>query len=133
MAVPIIAYVSLELLDASSGVTVAGEAGDSGTWRYQLYIPTAVILDQFINLYILDSGNSRIIKWPEGFTYGFIVASASSLNTPYGMHFSRAGNLIVADTSNHRIISFPVVCCECCRLASVLHCNEILKQLSKPI
>ncbi|CAF3755882.1 unnamed protein product [Rotaria socialis] len=97
--------------NAKSGLTVAGDSnGVAGSWQYQLSYPRQVLLDQYGNMFILDTGNNRIVKWPQGWTYGLPVIYASSLNSAYGMHFSGAGNLIVADTSNHRIISFSIAC-----------------------
>lgn len=106
--------------DASIGVTVAGESGVSGPWAYQLSRPSAVLLDDYSNLFILDSGNGRILKWPLGWTYGISIGSMSSMNSPYGMYFNPVGDLVVADTSNHRIISFEVTCCKCSSFLSIL-------------
>lgn len=66
-------------------------------------------MDQFGYLYILDSGNSRIQKWRPPASYGTTVVSAS-FNNPYGMQLDRLNNLVVADTSYHRIVSFGIFC-----------------------
>lgn len=63
-------------------------------------------------MFILDSGNGRILKWPLGWTYGISIGSMSSMKNPYGMYFNPVGDLVVADTSNHRIVRFGISCCE---------------------
>ena len=73
-------------------------------------MPVYVIGDQYGYLYIMDSGNDRIQKWSPGGTYGITVASTSTMNTPRGMRFDNYGNLVVADHSMHRVISFGMVC-----------------------
>ena len=60
-------------------------------------------------MYILDYSNARIQKWFPGGSYGTTVVSGS-MNLPIGLKFDRLDNLVVADTSYHRIISFGVVC-----------------------
>ncbi|CAF4661566.1 unnamed protein product, partial [Rotaria socialis] len=99
--------------NASSGLTVAGALSDGpGPWQYQLNKPTTILLDRHENMFILDTGNNRILKWTHGWTYGVPVGSIASMKNPYGMQFSLEGNIVVADTNNHRIISFPISCCE---------------------
>ncbi|CAF4520227.1 unnamed protein product, partial [Rotaria sp. Silwood2] len=101
--------VQLWLNGAISGTTVAGATGSAGPWAYQLSSPTSLLLDQYGYVYILDFGNDRIQKWLPGASYGTTVVSASFSN-PYGMQFDLLNNLVVADTSNHRIVSFGVFC-----------------------
>ena len=96
-------------IGAISGTTVAGTTSNSGPWSYQLTNPTAVLVDQYGYLYVLDYGNSRIQKWYPGAAYGTTVVSASFYN-PCGMQFDRLNNLVVADTYNHRVVSFGVFC-----------------------
>ncbi|CAF5031402.1 unnamed protein product, partial [Rotaria sp. Silwood1] len=93
----------------NGGLTVAGSTSDPGSWSYQFNNPTAVTLDQYGYLYILDSGNNRIQKWYPGASYGTTVTSGS-LSSPIGLKFDRLGNLIVADTSYHRVVSYSVMC-----------------------
>lgn len=52
----------------------------------------------------------RVQRWTPGATSGITIASSTTLLSPYGMCFGPPGNLIVADTSRHRIVSFPITC-----------------------
>ncbi|CAF4991906.1 unnamed protein product, partial [Rotaria sp. Silwood1] len=115
---------------AMNATTVAGVSGVLGSWSYQLYYPTAITFDQYTYMYIMDSGNNmsyalvinewmiRIQRWWLGSTYGVTVVSASLYN-PRGMAFDTSGNLVVADQSYHRVVSFPVSCREYKRLHSL--------------
>ncbi|CAF1082804.1 unnamed protein product [Rotaria sordida] len=94
---------------ASFGTTVAGSTSDAGSWSYQFNNPTSITLDQYGYMYICDYSNNRVQKWYPGSSYGTTVVSGS-MNLPIGLKFDRLGNLVVADTSYHRVISFSVVC-----------------------
>ena len=63
----------------------------------------------------MDSGNNRIQRWTLGASYGVTLVSATSLlGNGKGISFNSFGELIVADYSTHRIVKFPVACCEYC-------------------
>ncbi|CAF1614150.1 unnamed protein product [Rotaria magnacalcarata] len=96
--------------NAIIGITVAGTTAVSGSWSYLLYYPTTVIYDQHNYLYILDSGNNRIQRWVPGASYGITVVASSSMSNPRGLNFDSSGNMIVADMSSQRIISFAISC-----------------------
>lgn len=98
--------------DATTGVTVAGQTGIAGSFADQFSSPTSITLDQFGNLYVVDSGNDRVQQWPPGATFGTTVVAASSLSNPRGIAFDPSGNMVIADYSNHRIIRFAVTCRE---------------------
>ena len=91
-----------------SGVTVAGITGNSGSWSYLLTNPTGISVDPFGILYILDTGNGRVLRWIQGASYGTTVVA--SLSNPYGLTISSRGSLIVADTANHRVLSYSMNC-----------------------
>ena len=100
-------------------VTVAGGAssfGDNGpAIGAELFHPYGVAVDSTGNLYIADSGNSRIRKVSNGVvttvagngTRGFGgdngPAIGAQLNEPYGVAVDSAGNLYIADSGNSRI------------------------------
>ena len=99
----------IDILGASAGQTVAGTTGDTGPWSYQLSSPTAISLDQFGFIYIMDFGNQRVQRWVQGATFGTTIVAAS-MSGPVGMTFDRIGNIYIADTSNHRVLSFSLTC-----------------------
>jgi len=110
---------------ADTGIitTVAGNgtrafAGDGGAaTSASLSSPYGVIVDSTGNLYIADSYNHCIRKVAAGTgiittvagnsTRAFAgdggVATLANLNNPYGVAVDSAGNLYIADSSNHRI------------------------------
>ena len=95
---------------AAIGITVAGQSGTAGSWSYQLNYPTYVLYDQYGYLYILDATNTRIQRWIPGATYGTTVVAANTMSNPRGMRFDPFGNLVVADFSQHRVLSFGMSC-----------------------
>lgn len=70
--------------------------------------PTGITVDPLGILYILDTGNNRVIRWIQGASYGITIVA--SLSSPYGIMFGRTGNLVVTDTSNHRVLSYSMSC-----------------------
>ncbi len=71
--------------------------------------PTAIIFDPYGFMYVLDTGNSRVQKWYPGASYGTTVISAT-MSSPSGMKVDLLGNLVIADTSYQRILSFGLTC-----------------------
>ncbi|CAF4187236.1 unnamed protein product, partial [Rotaria magnacalcarata] len=97
--------INSKLLGASFGSTVAGSTSDAGPWSYQFNSPTSITFDSNGYLYVMDFNNERIQKWFPGANFGVTVAAANMYN-PYGMTINPFGNIVVADTSYHRVISF---------------------------
>ena len=92
-----------------TGTTCAGSSADAGPYAYQFNNPTAITFDQFGYMYILDFSNSRVQRWLPGASYGITVAAAS-MSSPNGMNIGPVGNIVVIDTSNHRVLSFGLTC-----------------------
>ncbi|CAF5169100.1 unnamed protein product, partial [Rotaria sp. Silwood1] len=98
------------LSGASQGDTVAGSTGDSGPWLYQLSSPTIITMDPYGYIYIMDYGNDRVQKWWPGAQYGSTVVASSTLGNAYGLALDPIGNIIVADTTNARVVKFSLMC-----------------------
>jgi sugar lactone lactonase YvrE len=112
-------------VDGANGIitTVAGSgaAGFSGdgslATEASLNFPLGVALDGSGNLYFTDSENHRIRRvdaatgvittvagtGEEGFSGDGSLATAATLNVPYGVVLDGSGNLFFADSDNHRI------------------------------
>jgi uncharacterized protein (TIGR03437 family) len=94
--------------------------------------PTGLAVDSAGNLYVADTGNNRILRFPQPFnaananqqpnlvigqktpatsSANFNGIGASTLSTSgqerTGIAFDAAGNLWVADTGNNRVLRFP--------------------------
>lgn len=67
------------------------------------------MFDPYGFMYILDYSNARVQKWYPGASYGVTVVSAT-MNLPVAMRFDRNGNIVIADTSYHRVVSFSLLC-----------------------
>jgi uncharacterized repeat protein (TIGR01451 family) len=100
-----------------AGTGVPGYSGDgipaSGA---QVWLPQGLATDSFGNLYIADSGNSRIRKVAPGgnistvagngipgYSSDNVPATSAQLNYPSGVAVDSLGNLYIADEGNDRI------------------------------
>ncbi|CAF1127538.1 unnamed protein product [Rotaria sordida] len=57
---------------AKQGIVVAGGQG-KGNELTQLSYPQGVIVDQLGTVYVADSDNDRIMRWPKGATQGSVI------------------------------------------------------------
>ncbi|CAF0989098.1 unnamed protein product [Adineta steineri] len=103
----------------TSGKTVAGQPSVPGSALNQLYFPSRVIVDINKNMFIVDTGNSRVVRWIIGSSSGTIIAGNSAggilpnqLNFPTSISFDSDGSLFVADSQNQRIEKFSIICCK---------------------
>ncbi len=92
-------------------------SGDGGNaLQASLNLPLAVAFDKAGNLYIADAANHRIRKVAsngtiqsiagvtlDGYTGDGGLATQAQLNFPTGVVVDDAGNVFIADTSNHRV------------------------------
>lgn len=70
-------------------------------------------MDANFTLYICDTSNNRIQKWPQGASSATTVTGGTSggtgatqLSLPLGLSFDNNGYLYVADSGNHRVQKF---------------------------
>jgi uncharacterized protein (TIGR03437 family) len=104
-------------IETVAGTGEAGYGGDGGlAVTAKLRSPTALVVDAVGNLYIADTGNHAVRRvnpagtietWAGTGTAGAgsdqSAAKRVELNRPQGLTVDRLGNLIIADTENHRI------------------------------
>ncbi|CAF3888102.1 unnamed protein product, partial [Rotaria sp. Silwood1] len=96
----------------SNGTTVAEQAnGVQNRTSTTLNFPVGVTVDSSGNIYVADSGNSRVQLWASGASSGSTVAgngtSSNQLNMTYGVALDSSSNtLYVADYGNHRIMAY---------------------------
>jgi DNA-binding beta-propeller fold protein YncE len=110
--------IQMWLPGSKSGITVAGITDYYGTRLDQLWIPMTLIIDTNSNMFIVDFGNSRILKWTVGASSGVIIAGRnpmggvlpSELDYPSSISFNSNGSLFVSDTENNRIQMFSISC-----------------------
>ena len=98
----------------SMTVTVAGSSNaTSGNASNRLYLPADILFDANDNMYITDRQNDRVQLWTKGATSGTTVAGVNgtfnmSLDHPTAIVFGPTSSaLFIADTFNHRVISYP--------------------------
>jgi sugar lactone lactonase YvrE len=102
---------------AISGTTLAGMTPYFGDRSDQLYYPQTLVVDTNQNMFIVDGGNNRIVKWTIGASSGVIIAGsntegtlANQLYNPYSIAFDSSGSLFVCDAENNRIQKFAISC-----------------------
>jgi sugar lactone lactonase YvrE len=113
----------------SSGMqasTVIGQSsfttGVRGAGLGGFFIPTSLTFDDAGDLWVTDTGNSRLVGFQPPFSSamgasivigqpnfgpGGPATSQNGLRIPGGATFDGAGNLWVADTANNRVLEFP--------------------------
>ena len=105
------------VISTVAGDGTRGYGGDGGAAvAAQLFAPRGVALDGAGNLYIADNANNRIRKVDAAGVITTVAgdgtrgsggdggpATAAQLSSPRGVALDGAGNLYIADRSNHRI------------------------------
>lgn len=91
-----------------------------------LFLPAGVAVDANGDLYVADSGNSRVLRFPKpfdqppgarqranlvigqtGFTVKITDATARNMARPFGIAFTGDGSLLVSDAVHNRVLFFP--------------------------
>ncbi|CAF1463055.1 unnamed protein product, partial [Adineta steineri] len=101
--------------DAKKGRIVAG-GNDQGKNLNQLSSPDGIIVDSLGQIYIVDWGNTQVMRWCEGKEDSEIIVGengskiqSNQLKYPRGLPFDEEGNLYVADSRNDRTAKFGIV------------------------
>ncbi|CAF0769457.1 unnamed protein product [Adineta steineri] len=101
--------------DAEEPIIVAGQSDKSGRDLDQLAFPTGVFVDQLGTIYVADTDNHRIVRWPRGATSGNLIigehgvgSESDQLHNPSDLFLDRYGNLYVTDTLNNRVQKFMI-------------------------
>ena len=96
----------------------ASQITDSG-----LFWPTGLAVDPNGNLFVADTGNGRVLRFPRPFDqsgpqrpnlvlgqsgfFGKVTdASARTMAAPYGLAFTPEGYLLASDAAHHRVLLF---------------------------
>ena len=96
----------MKAVDVAATQTIGPSAGEAG----QLNGPKNVALAGDGSVYVLDTGNNRVLKFDRNGQYqlawGQSGAEPGQFNEPWGIAVDGQGNVYVADTWNHRIEKF---------------------------
>ena len=68
--------------------------------------PYAMAVDGAGDVYVVDTGNNRVVKLPHGSTSP-VILPFSGLNDPLGVGVDAAGDVFVSDNNNHRVVELP--------------------------
>ncbi|CAF1418384.1 unnamed protein product [Adineta ricciae] len=101
--------------DMEDGIVVAGNT-DIGNNLTQLNCPAGIVVDQLGTVYVADHWNNRVMRWYNGASHGDVIVGNSHglgntvklLNGPEGLAFDGDGNLLIADSYNHRVLQFDI-------------------------
>lgn len=96
--------------------------GQRGNKLNQLDCPSAVVVDSGGNMFIADTDNHRIMFWEMNTKEGICIVGCSitrgtqadQLALPKDVIFDWQGNLLVADTENHRVQRFDTFINQSC-------------------
>lgn len=88
-----------------------------------LYLPTGLLLDASGNLYVADTGNGRVLRFPapfagsnfpranlvlgqSNFVSKITDPTSTRMRAPYGLAFAGANGLLVSDLQHNRVLFF---------------------------
>ncbi|CAF5066686.1 unnamed protein product, partial [Rotaria sp. Silwood1] len=108
MSYPLIS--NLGSTSSTSAVTLAGLSTGGGNGYSELSDPYSIFVDLNGIMYILDTGNFRVVKWLPGQPLGFTVAGSGvtgttldKIGTSYAIYLDNQSNIYISEYGNHRI------------------------------
>jgi sugar lactone lactonase YvrE len=105
------------LVIGQTSLTGSGDSSPAGS----LFGPTGLAFDPSGNLWVVDSGNNRVLEFKSPFSNGELASivigqptfggyigttTAGGLNDPSYLAFDPSGNLWVTDQGNNRVLEF---------------------------
>jgi sugar lactone lactonase YvrE len=89
-------------------VIIGSEDGQSGTNETMLNQPTAIVaVDKNDILYVVDSGNNRLMKYEHGSDIGEQVnISDGTLNNPQDIAIDESGGIYISEAGNNRVVKW---------------------------
>ncbi|CAF3391218.1 unnamed protein product, partial [Rotaria sp. Silwood2] len=116
---------------AATATVVAGGYGSGSALNQFAANWHGFTVDTLSNIYILDTGNNRIVKWAPGATNGQVVVGgngqgdgADQLNEPQGLAIDAQFTIFVADSANRRIQA----CINVAVSVFISRCSRILRR-----
>jgi uncharacterized protein (TIGR03437 family) len=117
----VIGQVDLSHSQINAPTNDANQPNDTG-----LFAPVGVAVDAAGNVWVSDSGNSRVLRFPKpdfsspqtsiphanlligqsSYNFSTLVATRTTMGIPSGITFSNDGHLIVADRGLNRVLLF---------------------------
>jgi sugar lactone lactonase YvrE len=105
-----VTYPAAGIITTIAGTGTAGVGADgAAAYTSALDSPAGLAVDGAGNLYIADTGNSRVRVISAATGQINTIAVGASLNQPWGVTIDAAGNLFIADTFNHRIVRVDAI------------------------
>ena len=110
--------------DFRTGIANVDTRGGAIPSRTSLSAPKGIVVDSSGNLYVADSGNHRVLRYPRPVSQsgriapdvvlgqadfnsaGSAAINAASLKSPSGVIIGPDGDLFIADSGNNRVLEF---------------------------
>jgi sugar lactone lactonase YvrE len=92
---------------------VFGQPDFTSTTPSGLFAPVGVAVDGAGDVYVTDTGNSRVVEYPSTCPAAGCAASRTisiNVNSPLGLAVDRAGDVYVSDAGSNHVFEFAPTC-----------------------
>ncbi|UJR24498.1 hypothetical protein I4U23_005873 [Adineta vaga] len=101
--------LKISLISGINFTQIVAGNGTQGSISTLLKYPNGIFVDEYFNLYVADSGNDRIQKFPQGQLNGTTLVGTGGLDpftlqNPFGIAFDGNGYLYIVERSSSRVI-----------------------------